>query len=421
MTDADGDLWLFGGGGIDKNGYFGNLNDLWKFKIATNEWTWVHGSDVINQAGVYGTKGVSSINNLPGARSNSTILKDSDGNLILFGGNGYDATGTSSYLNDLWKFNFATKQWTWLSGNNNYQKAGVYGIKGVSSSNNLPGARIFPISWTDKSGYLWLYGGYGYDKNGKSGYLSDLWVYSSVLNEWKWVSGSENINQIGVYGTKGVASVNNLPGGRRGSNSWTDKSGFLWLFGGLGYDKNGTFGYLNDVWKYNSLTNEWTWIGGSDVINQNAVYGSLGIAAASNVPGARWYSTTWVDSTTNTVWLYGGSGYIEDGTFGNLNDLWKFNISTNVWTWVSGSKAVNQNGVYGTKGITSNSNIPGARSYAQAWLGENGKLLLFGGQGYDKNAQMSYLNDLWSYNLNTNQWTWIGGRGVVLMTVPLSM
>src|SRR5260370_31459256 len=36
----------------------GDLNDLWKFD-GTN-WTWVSGSDLINQPGVFGTKGVAS-------------------------------------------------------------------------------------------------------------------------------------------------------------------------------------------------------------------------------------------------------------------------------------------------------------------------------------------------------------------------
>ena len=32
----------------------------------------------------------------------------------------------------------------------------------------------------------------------------------------------------------------------------------------------------------------------------------------------------------------------------------------NSWTWISGSNTTNQNGIYGTKGIASSSNIPGA-------------------------------------------------------------
>ncbi len=32
--------------------------------------------------------------------------------------------------------------------------------------------------------------------------------------------------------------------------AWIDHSGHTWLFGGLGNDSTGTFGYLNDLWMY---------------------------------------------------------------------------------------------------------------------------------------------------------------------------
>lgn len=61
---------------------------------------------------------------------------------------------------------------------------------------------------------------------------------------WTWVSGSNALNQPGVYGTQGVASTTNIPGARYGSISWVDSSDNLWLFGG-----NNNTGYLNDLWK----------------------------------------------------------------------------------------------------------------------------------------------------------------------------
>jgi hypothetical protein len=54
----------------------------------------------------------------------------------------------------------------------------------------------------------------------------------------------------GVYGTRGLPAAGNLPGGRSVSSAWIDHGGNLWLFGGTGYDGNGTFGTLNDLWKY---------------------------------------------------------------------------------------------------------------------------------------------------------------------------
>jgi hypothetical protein len=63
-----------------------------------------------------------------------------------------------------------------------------------------------------------------------------------------------------------------------------------------------------------------------------------------------------------------------------LNDLWKFNGVN--WIWISGSNSINQNGNYGTKGIASSTNIPGARYDAVSWIDSSNNLWLFGGNGY---------------------------------------
>lgn len=67
-------------------------------------------------------------------------------------------------------------------------------------------------------------------------------------------------------------------------------------------------GYLNDLWKYHPLPNEWTWVSGSNLSGQSGTYGSRGIPSASNTPGARANSVTWVDSIGN-LWLFGGRRY----------------------------------------------------------------------------------------------------------------
>ncbi len=41
------------------------------------------------------------------------------------------------------------------------------------------------------------------------------------------------------------------------------------------------------------------------------------------VPGARYYSISWIDGYGN-LWLFGGLGYDASGSLGFLNDLWKF-------------------------------------------------------------------------------------------------
>jgi N-acetylneuraminic acid mutarotase len=361
-------------------------------------WTWVSGATTTNQAGAYGTKGVASSSNLPGARNASVSWIDGSGNLWLFGGGGSDSTGAKGDLNDLWKFDGSN--WTWVSGATTTNQAGAYGTKGVASSSNVPGARNSSVSWIDSGGNLWLFGGGGYDSTDVKGDLNDLWKFDG--SNWTWVSGATTTNQAGAYGTKGVASSSNMPGARRYSVSWIDSSGNLWLFGGYGYDSAGSTDALNDLWKFDG--SNWTWVSGANTIDQHGAYGTKGVASSSNVPGARGDSVSWIDRSGN-LWLFGGYGYDSAGSWDALNDLWKFDGSN--WTWVNGANIIDQNGAYGPKGVASPSNVPGARGDSVSWIDRSGNLWLFGGYGSDSTGAKGDLNDLWKFD--GSNWTWVSG------------
>ena len=125
-----------------------------------------------------------------------------------------------------------TLPWTWMNGDSTTNNGGVYGSLGVAASTNKPGSREgCGMNWTDASGNLWLYGDYGYISSSQ-GYLSDLWKYDPVANQWSWMNGDNSLNNTAVYGTLGVAASTNKPGCRHLSTTWTDNSGNLWLFGG---------------------------------------------------------------------------------------------------------------------------------------------------------------------------------------------
>jgi N-acetylneuraminic acid mutarotase len=315
-TDLSGKVWLFGGDNVSTTGVGGRFNDLWMY--SAGEWTWMAGSNALNQSGVYGTLGTPSANNIPGGRDvYGASWVDSSGNLWLFGGYGYDSAGTIGWLNDLWKY--SSGEWTWMGGPDVANQKGSYGALGSPSATNIPGARAGKVTWTDSSGDVWLFGGGGYDSAGTNGYLNDLWKYSN--GQWTWMGGSNLANQKGVYGTQGVASASNIPGGREGAIRWTDASGDVWLFGGAGYDAAGNFGYLSDLWKYSN--GEWNWMSGPDTANQIGTYGTMGTPNPANTPGGRQYLVTWVDAQGN-LWLFGGHGYGSNGTVGYLNDLWKY-------------------------------------------------------------------------------------------------
>jgi N-acetylneuraminic acid mutarotase len=392
-----------------------------------NEWTWMGGNNMADQPGVYGTLGTPAAGNIPGGRQGSSRWTDSSGHLWLFGGNGFDATGTGTNLNDLWKFDPSTNQWAWMGGgstvNNSNGLPGVYGALGTPAAGNIPGSRMDASSWTDSNGHLWLFGGYGIDANGTYGPLNDLWEFNPSTNQWAWMSGSStvpcsNCGQSGVYGSLATPAAGNNPGSRHAASSWTDSSGNLWLFGGSGYDADGNPGSLSDLWEFDPSTSEWAWMGGSSTVGNYGsglpgVYGTLGMPAAGNIPGGRYYPTSWT-GRDGSFWLFGGSGWDANGTFGRLNDLWKFDPSTNEWAWMGGSSTVpglNEGppGVYGALGTPAAGNVPGGRYYGTGWTDSSGNLWLFGGWGYDASGNSGQLNDLWAFNPSTYEWAWMGG------------
>jgi hypothetical protein len=368
------------------------------------EWTWMSGADTVGQAGVYGVQGTPDPANVPGARTGSISWINDDGNLWLSGGEGRDSTGNGGYLNDLWRYG-VDGQWTWMSGANMVNQAGVYGIQGTSDPANMPGARRSSISWIDGAGNLWLYGGYGLDSAGDEGWLNDLWRYDAN-GEWTWMSGSNTRNQAGTYGAKGTPDPANVPGARYHSISWTDGVGNLWLFGGWGFDSAGDGGILNDLWRCDA-NGTWTWMSGANTRFQAGVYGTQGTPDPANVPGARYHSISWIDDAGN-LWLFGGIGLDSVANFESyLNDLWRYGVDGQ-WTWMSGANTKEQAGVYGVKGTPDPGNVPGARAHSVSWIDSAGRLWLFGGSGVDSTGDWGDLNDLWRYGVD-GQWTWMSG------------
>ena len=136
-------------------------------------------------------------------------------------------------------------------------------------------------------------------------------MYSIASNEWTWIFG---IDHLGFYGTKGVASINNYPGGRYGQYMHLHASlNRLYILAGTGYIRESYgdkfvmvllelmfIGYLNDLWLYavpNSATS--TYVVPNSATSTNAVPNS-----ATSTTGSYWSTTripTVVASTTYTI------------------------------------------------------------------------------------------------------------------------
>jgi N-acetylneuraminic acid mutarotase len=389
-TDTSGNLWLFGGNELTPTPTnSGDLNDLWKYNIASGQWTWVSGSNVINQNPNYGTLNVPAATNVPGARDRAVSWIDASGNLWLFGGVGNDSTGKIGYLNDLWEYSVSTNEWTWKGGSNLANQNGSYGTLGVAAAGNIPGARGFSTVQVI-SGEVWLFGGFGNDSAGIQDNLNDLWEYTLSSGEWTWMGGLNRVDGVGVYGAKGTAAPANIPGARYSAVTWTDTSGNFWLFGGSNTEANGTVDYFNDLWEFLTVSKEWTWMNGLNVLNQNGTYGTQGTAASLNTPGARSDLFNWTDPSGN-FWLFGGFGNDSATPQVELNDLWEYSVSTNEWTWKNGSNIGDKIGTFGTLGQLAPGNIPESREGGTSWADASGNLWLFAGSG------LNSFNDLWMY------------------------
>ena len=415
-----------------------------------NEWTWQSGSSMFpatcsfannycSQPGVYGTQGTPAAGNTPGSRAGSASSIDSQGNLWLFGGSGF---------NDLWKFDVSLHEWAWISGSSSNNATGVWGTLGVPAAANVPSPRQNAVSWIDSSGNYWMFGGDGLDSAGNVGLLNDLWEYDSSTNQWAWMAGNSAMacSFNSVYqknecvqpannGALGQFAAANTPGGRSGEVTWTDSQGNFWLFGGSSYDSTGTGGNFNDFWEFNISLKQWAWIGGAssiDCVNPGGgfclgsespqpQYGTLGVATTGNNPGGRDQAVGWIDSNGD-LWIYGGLNPIFTGPLNDFladyDDVWKFSFSTSEWTWMAGNNSAalttsNFPGVYGTLGVPAGANVPGSRVSETSWTDSSGNFWLFGGSGYDSTSTNGYLNDLWEFNPSTLNWTWMGGSATV--------
>ena len=304
----------------------------------------------------------------PSDRYGVVSWKDNLGNVYVFGGN-----NNEFYYNDLWKFNGIS--WTQVIAN------GVYG-----SPSNRSGA----VSWVDRLGDIYVFGGKG-SGSYNSSYYNDLWkfdgknwtqlidngVNASPNHRWFATSWTDNLGNAYIFGGgdnlntyndlwrfdgtswSQINTIGSSPSARIAATSWTDKNGEGYVFGGSYYGS----GY-NDLWRFDGKN--WT------ILIQDGVNGS---------PSRRWLVTSWTDNLGN-AYIFGG---FENQIL--YNDLWRFNGTS--WSQIN------------TIGSS-----PSARIAATSWTDNYGNVYVFGGC----NDGFIFSNDLWK--LNQNNWTQVITNGV---------
>ncbi|MEO6915348.1 MAG: kelch repeat-containing protein, partial [Chitinophagaceae bacterium] len=322
-TDSIGNRWMFGG----KSGYrdFGSNSNLWKYDIYVDQWTCIKiGAD--DSKPTYTPKGVPAASASPGARTWMLTWKDKLDRLYFFGG--YNTIGRY-YYGDVWMFDPGINLWTWQSGNqwaSNQPDLPVHGASGEFSSAFTPGvaSSSYVTETINSDGIVTME------------IAREVWQYSVIINQWAWISGDRNLPVItpvtppAHYGQKGVPSIDNTPGSRSYQAFWTDNK-FTWIYGGEITTESSQTAYLSDLWKYNRLTKEWTWVDGDSTLNKSADYGQKGIPGLNNQPGGRNTTAFWTDLQGNH-WLFGGlrkkpTGQNSNLAWYRLNDLWKLAVN----------------------------------------------------------------------------------------------
>jgi PKD repeat protein len=151
------------------------------------------------------------------------------------------------------------------------------------------------------------------------------------------------------------------------------------------------------MWKYDPLTNYWTWMHGpSSLNNEVAVAGDACEFDDTFHPASRYESRTcWRDPHGN-FWMFGG--FTLSGTH---SDLWVYKPDVNQWAFVSGSLYQSQNGFYGEQAVVNSSNVPSGKMGPVSWMDDDGNLWLFGG---NKKVPFNLLsmNDVWKYIPDTS-------------------
>jgi hypothetical protein len=347
--------------------------------------------------------------------------------------------------------------WTWIGGSN---------LANPAHTDGYPDARFCAAYWQDTNGNFWMFGGLNL-----GGELNDLWEYNPTTGHGSMVTGTATPNQPGVYGTQGVAGALNTPGSRCAPAYAIDANNNLWLFGGSGRDVSSVLGDLNDIWEFDTVVKEWIWWGGSQTVNQSAVYGAIGAGSTTYQPNGEYSSAMWIDASGNS-WIYGGDSFLgsvddvweftpsnkfwtlqnghpggpfyapqvysgspsaitpggtywgtswvdasgnfrfldgyNDGLSSYTNTLWTYSTTTNTWTFDNPATYTNGLGVYSSLGTFNATNIPGARYTATAATTSNGMLVLFGGYGYDQSS-FGWLNDLSAFKDSDSEWALFSG------------
>ncbi len=230
-------------------------------------------------------------------------------------------------------------------------------------------------------------------------------------NIWTWIGGGKVGNaEIADYALVGVEHPDNYPNPSEYCDGVLLDNSF-YFFGGGRNDA----GETNLFWKFNNETQNWVYVSGIFIEEEDAeeiVYG-LNNEDYRNTPRAKIGVQLWTDLEDN-IWLFSGF-FNHNSTFNpnffyeeNLNDLWKYNTASKMWSKVMNETFENEPH-FGTQSIESPENQPPLTAFSQTWTTPDGYLWMFGGITVGEDTYKKHINTMWRFNPQTQMWACMSG------------
>jgi hypothetical protein len=178
----------------------------------------------------------------------------------------------------------------------------------------------------------------------------------------------------------------------------------------------GSSGDRGDLWRFGLSTLQWAWMTGSSTGPQQGIsLGGYGTTSTIDTPGTRVAASMVANTAATFIYLFGGSGNgnVDTTTTGYLDQLWRYTVSNNQWTWLmgssiqySGSGVPTYPSLAGLTGATTET-TPGARGFFGMTIDTLDRIWIAGGIFFDTPV---LARDIWMYSTTSSEWRWVGGQ-----------
>lgn len=243
------------------------MEDGWVFDPASNRWA---------ELEIQGAA-------RPQRRARSSgVWDEARGRFILFGGRyRAGASGSYTFLDDVWAFDPATAEWTELS---------------AQGSPGGPSGRMNTTMVADPANDRVLIHAGGTTNFTAFTVDSETWAFNLADNTWQ---------QLGMGPTQPTARIFHVAALDR-----TRQRLFVWA--GAGEDAFTATSFFRDLWYLDLATDTWT-----------------EVPADASFPAGRIKATMELDAARDRLVMFAGH---DDGQLGNDNDVWTFDLANLRWT-----------------------------------------------------------------------------------------